>query len=102
MFPATRLGHSILATGTLVVALAVLLLPVTFRMTDLGIAHGHAGIGLGSDGAQQPSGNGTLLHVGGCKFVGHFSICSQKVLSYDHAHGLRLTATVTSRPPSGI
>jgi hypothetical protein len=102
MLPTTRLGQVMFALGTLVVMLAVLLPPVTFRLTDLGVAHGGANISLVGDGSQHLSSSGMLFHVGGCKFVGQSSICTHKELSYDHAHGLRLAAIVSSRPPNGI
>jgi hypothetical protein len=90
MFPNNRVGQVILALGTLILTLAVLLPPVTFRLTEFGIAHHGAGIRLVGEGTQHVNSSVTVLHVGGCKFIGHRSICAHKELSYDRAHGLRL------------
>ena len=102
MFPNTRSGQIALALGTLVITLTAVLPPVSFHLTDLGFGYRGAQINFVSDGPHHVAAgvsSPTTLHVGGCKFVGQRGVCVEKEISYDHAHGLRFVASVTTPPP---
>lgn len=101
MFPNTRLGRIALAFGTLIFVLAFALPPVSFRITDFGVAHHGKDVALVNDGTRHIV-SGTALHFSGCKFVGQTGICVQKEIRYDRAHGLRLNADLSLRAPSEI
>jgi hypothetical protein len=101
MFPTTRTARILLAIAALVLVISVALPPVSFRLTDLGMTYDGVSLEIVSDRTVYAASRATVLHIGGCKFVGTAALCSHKELIYDHAHGLRFTARVTTRRPSG-
>jgi hypothetical protein len=102
MFPTHRLARIALAFGTLIFALTIVLPAVTFHVTDAGIGSGSSEFLLVTGNGDHIASNITTVHFGACEFVGDQGLCVHKELRYDHAHGIRLLATVTSRQSAGI
>jgi hypothetical protein len=102
MFPSTRTRQIALALGTLIMVVLFAIPPVSFQLTDLGLGYGAVSFNLVGDAAPRPAATRAVFHIGGCKSVGHTDLCSHKELTFDRAHGLRFTATLTTHPPDGV
>jgi hypothetical protein len=100
MFP-TRIRQLAGSLGTILLLLIFVGGPVALRLTDLGMGSDGVRLDFISDAVHHPPAN-TIFHIGGCKLFAGAAVCSYKNLSYDHAHGLRFTANLTTRPRTGL